>query len=553
MLYTLSGVPKEAFSNFPMPRNTKVFGPTFAGEGVVRSADITKDPRFGQNPPYYGHPKGHLPVRSYLAVPVISRTGEVLGGLFFGHPDTGVFNERVEKIVAAIASQAAIAIDNARLYQAAQSEIDRRAQVERALRESEELLERKVDERTAELAAANRQLLHQIEEREQVEATLRQMQRLEAVGQLTSGVAHDFNNLLTVVLGSMDFLQRDLTDERHRRRLSLAREAAERGAKLTSQLLAFSRRQRLEPKSLDLNETVAGMRELLQSTLGGAVELEFDLHDALWPALVDPTQIELVILNLAINSRDAMEVGGQISVQTRNARLRRTPRRPEEPDPGEYVVIAVRDTGTGMPAEVVEKAFEPFFTTKAVGKGSGLGLAQVYGFAKQSGGGVVIDSKVGEGTTVEVYLPRTRSIAEPSAGGPSDVAFRRQERLILLVDDDPAVRAIEADYLQHAGYQVVEAASGGRALEIIRERPDIEAVVMDFAMPGMNGVELSRQITAQRPSVPILFVTGYGNLDLLGQVGEDRIVQKPFRAEDMVGKLERLFGAHPHRVPEIVG
>jgi signal transduction histidine kinase/TusA-related sulfurtransferase len=424
--------------------------------------------------------------------------------------------------------------------------------VERALRESEELLERKVDERTTELAAANRQLLRQIEEREQVEATLRQMQRLEAVGQLTSGVAHDFNNLLTVILGSMDFLDRDLAEDKHRRRLALAREAAERGAKLTSQLLAFSRRQRLDPKPLDLNGTVSGMRDLLQSTLGGAVQLDFHLDEELWPALVDPTQIELVILNLAINARDAMAVGGRIAIQTRNARLRRSPRRPEEPEPGEYAVIAVRDTGAGMAPEVIEKAFEPFFTTKPVGKGSGLGLAQVYGFAKQSGGGVVIESKVGEGTTVEVYLPRTRTAADASPVRRRDADIGRRERLILLVDDDPAVREIEADCLQHAGYRVLEAASGGRALEIIRARADIEAVVMDFAMPGMNGVELSKQITAQRPGLPILFVTGFGNLDLLGQVGEERVVQKPFRAEDLVWKIENLFRSPSYRISESV-
>jgi signal transduction histidine kinase/DNA-binding response OmpR family regulator len=549
MLYTLSSVPKEAFAEFPMPRNTKVFGPTFAGEGIVRSPDITKDPRFGQNPPYHGHPKGHLPVRSYLAAPVISRSGEVLGGLFFGHPETGIFTERAEKIVSGIAAQAAIAIDNARLYQAAQSEIARRAEIERALREGEELLERKVEERTSELAAANRQLLHQMEEREQVEAMLRQMQRLEAIGQLTAGVAHDFNNLLTVVLGSLHFLDRDITDERHRRRLALAREAAERGAKLTGQLLAFSRKQRLEPKPLDLNETLSGMQGLLHSTLGGAVQLEFDIGQPLWPALVDPTQIELVILNLAINARDAMSVGGRISIRTRNARVNHTPRRPEEPEPGDYVVIAVQDTGTGMPPEVIDKAFEPFFTTKSVGKGSGLGLAQVYGFAKQSGGGVVINSKVNEGTTVEVYLPRTRDPTVSASRVPEAGDPRRREGRVLLVDDDPAVRETEADCLRQAGYEVVEAASGGRALEIVQARADLDAIVVDFAMPGMNGVELSHQIDLYHPNLPVLFVTGYGDLDLLKEVGEERIVQKPFRTEDLVRRLEDLIGRHASSSP----
>jgi signal transduction histidine kinase/DNA-binding response OmpR family regulator len=540
-LYALSGAPREAFSKFPMPRNTAVFGPTFAGEGVVRSDDITRDPRYGHNPPHHGQPEGHLKVCSYLAAPVVSRSGEVLGGLFFGHPEPGVFTARAERIVVGIAAQAAIAIDNARLYQAAQTEIARRAETEAALRESEELLERKVDERTGELAAANRELLAQIEERERVEATLRQMQRLEAVGQLTSGVAHDFNNLLTVVLGSIEFLERDPLSDLQRRRLALAREAGERGAKLTAQLLAFSRRQRLEPKAVNLNETVEAMRELLQSTLGGAVHLDIDLGEDLWSALVDPTQIELVILNLAINARDAMTVGGTIRIETRNLALARAPRRPEEPDPGEYVVIAVRDDGAGMSPEVARKAFEPFFTTKPVGKGSGLGLAQVYGFAKQSGGGVALATAPGEGTCVEVYLPRTDGAGRREAGRERRAAPTFARGLVLLVDDDPAVREIEADCLRAAGFEVLEAGSAGAALELVGQRADIEAAVVDFAMPGMNGAEAARQLRARRPDLPVLFVTGYGDLDQLAHVGEDRIVQKPFRPEELTAKVEHLL------------
>ena len=263
-----------------------------------------------------------------------------------------------------------------------------------------EELEDRVAERTGELGAANRQLLAQIEEREKVETTLRQMQRLEAVGQLTSGVAHDFNNLLTVVLGNIAFVERGLSDAgidgRMVKRLGYMRAAAERGARLTDQLLAFSRRQRLEPKPLDLNESMAGMRDLMQSTIGGSFRIETRQDDNLWQALVDPTQLELAVLNLAINARDAMEMGGTLVVATSNVTLG-PPKVPEEPPAGEYVAISVSDDGVGMPENIRRKVFEPFFTTKEIGKGSGLGLSQVLGFAKQSGGGVRIMSTEGKG------------------------------------------------------------------------------------------------------------------------------------------------------------
>ncbi len=257
-----------------------------------------------------------------------------------------------------------------------------------------EELESRVAERTTELATTNHRLLDQIREREGVKSTLRQMQRLEAVGQLTSGVAHDFNNLLTVVLGNIGFVEKDIAaaglDGKIAQRLGYMRSAAERGAKLTDQLLSFSRRQRLEPRPLDLNETVVGMRDLLQSTMGGTTQIETRLQRGLWSAMVDPTQLELAVLNLAINARDAMQVGGSLTVETKNATLG-PPLSPEEPPAGEYVGVGVNDTGSGMTEEVRAKVFEPFFTTKEIGKGSGLGLSQVLGFAKQSGGGVRIE------------------------------------------------------------------------------------------------------------------------------------------------------------------
>jgi len=403
-------------------------------------------------------------------------------------------------------------------------------------------LESRVDERTAELAAANRQLLGQIQERERVESTLRQMQRLEAVGQLTSGVAHDFNNLLTVVLGNIGFLERGLAaaglDGRLAQRIGYMRTAAERGAKLTDQLLSFSRRQRLEPRSLDLNETIAGMRDLLQSTMGGSIHIETMLKHGLWCALVDPTQLELAVLNLAINARDAMEVGGTLKVEIENVTLGPAAY-PEEPPAGDYVSIRVSDSGTGMPEEIRAKVFEPFFTTKEPGKGSGLGLSQVLGFAKQSGGGMRIDSRVGEGTSVYVYLPRAggERVDERPVAARISAAGAFAGASILLVDDDNAVREVTRAMLHELGYAVREAGSGGAALDVLAREPKIDLMIVDFAMPGMNGAEVARQAQARRPSLPILFVTGFSDRSRMAGVDETHILAKPFVYDELASKV----------------
>ncbi|AWN45953.1 hybrid sensor histidine kinase/response regulator [Methylobacterium terrae] len=438
----------------------------------------------------------------------------------------------------------------------ARAHVLRRA-AEQALRDVNESLEQRVAERTRELAEANAALQHQIGERERVEGALRQAQRLEAVGQLTSGVAHDFNNLLTVIAGNIEFLERAVADERSKRRLDMMRGAAERGARLTAQLLAFSRRQKLAPVPVQLNQTVASMRDLLQSSMGGSVRIEMTLQPDLWPALVDATQIELIILNLAINARDAMAVGGCLTIETANVRLKAEPSRPEEPNPGEYAMVAVSDTGTGIPADVLARVFEPFFTTKEVGKGSGLGLAQVYGFAKQSGGGVRIDTRVGEGTSVRVYLPRVVAEAALPEARPAEIdcaAFRDpgDQRVVLVVDDDGAVREITVTRLGEAGYAIREASSGLAAIQALEADPCVDLAVLDFAMPGMNGVEVATVIRSRWPQIEILFVTGYADHTALSQVdagGEDRVVQKPFRGEDLERKVAEILKPRPR--PEL--
>jgi PAS domain S-box-containing protein len=404
-------------------------------------------------------------------------------------------------------------------------------------RQIEAELEARVAERTAELAAANRQLTAQIAERERVEEALRRSQRLEAVGQLTSGVAHDFNNLLTVILGNIGFLMRDAGADAVRR-LEMMRNAALRGASLTGQLLAFSRRQRLEAKRIDLNEAVEGMRDLLQSTLGGGIRISLELEAGLWPALVDPTQFELVVLNLAINARDAMGVGGSLTVRTSNVSLGE-PVLPEDPPAGDYVMTSIADTGSGMSEEVLAKAFEPFFTTKEPGKGSGLGLAQVFGFARQSGGGVRITTQQGAGTTVAVFLPRARRLDAEADAAPEQAQTRARDGMtVLVVDDDNAVRDVTAAVLRDHGYNVEEAGSGAGALEALGAGVHIDAVVADYAMPGMNGVELAQLARSSRPGLPIVFVTGYVDTEALSKAGERFIVQKPFHNEDLVRRLQ---------------
>ena len=457
-LYTLSGAPKESFARFPMPRNTAIFAPTFAGEGTVRSDDILKDPRYGHNAPHKGMPDGHLPVRSYLAVPVRSRSGEVLGGLFFGHPDPGVFGARAEGLMTGLAGQASVAIDNARLFQASQREITQRKSAEEMLQHLNATLEKRVAE--------------EIAERGKAEEHLRQAQKMEAVGQLTGGVAHDFNNLLTVIIGGLDTIRRSKPGDeiRVQRAAGMALQGAQRAASLTARLLAFSRRQPLTPQPSDLNVIIRNMTDLFHRTLGETIELEGVLAPRLWTVDVDPNQVESAILNLGINSRDAMPKGGRLTIETANVVLDEGYTATDaEVVPGQYVMVSVSDTGTGMDKETLGRVFEPFFTTKEVGKGTGLGLSMVYGFAKQSGGHVTIYSELGVGTSVKIYFPRYHGEVPASAGIQQQLAPRGHvEEVILVVEDNADVRAYSVAVLAELGYRVLEAEDPEVAINILR-------------------------------------------------------------------------------------
>ena len=375
--------------------------------------------------------------------------------------------------------------------------------------------------------------------RREAEEQLNQAQKMEAVGQLTAGLAHDFNNLLMAIMGCLDAIGSPPGDELGRR-LGVIRQAAERGSTLTHQLLAFSRKQMLQPRALDINAVLQNTSELLQGTLGGTVRVSLRLRPDLWPALVDPGQLGHAVLNLAINARDAMPGGGFVTIETENVTLS-AEQCPEGMVPGEYVRIAVIDSGTGMDPEVRSRAFDPFFTTKRHGSGSGLGLSQAYGFARQSGGGIAIQSQRGEGTTVTLWLPRagaeSAELPERAAeAGPLvPDEFTPGAARIMLVDDDTSVRETIAAILEQHGLEVLQAPDGPAALMQMETAGTIDLLVADYGMPVMNGVELARHFRARQQGIPVIIITGYADA---GPLGDERyLLQKPFRAPELMAMI----------------
>jgi len=387
--------------------------------------------------------------------------------------------------------------------------------------------------------AVTRRLQLEIERREHAEAVLRQTQKIEAVGQLTGGIAHDFNNLLTVITGNLSLLERHLKEEKTERLVRAAQRAAQRGEQLTQQLLAFSRKQHLVPASVDINELINGMCDFLRGTIGSTVEIETEFAPNLWPALVDRNQIEHVVLNLALNARDAMPVvGGCLIFRTQNVFGIDTIGRGSLP-PGEFVRIAVIDNGTGMTPQVREQAFEPFFTTKEVGKGSGLGLSQVYGIVTQTGGTVHIDSDVGRGTRIDIYLPRAYpvlSVTPPPA--PEEPAVRMPGRArILVVDDDPDILRFVATCLAELDYDVVEATGGAQAIKELGSDQPLDLVLTDLAMPAVTGADLTRWVERNRPDLPVLIMTGFADLQSFKLTVDLPVLAKPFGREELTRRV----------------
>jgi nitrogen-specific signal transduction histidine kinase len=389
-----------------------------------------------------------------------------------------------------------------------------------------------------------------ISKRVEVEAQLRQAQRLEAVGQLTGGIAHDFNNLLTVILGNAELLLEFLRDDAQLRSYAdMTRTAAERGAALTSRLLAFARRQALNPEVIDVNQMLGRMDELLRRTIGGNIEIKLIRAAGLWGTLVDPAQLEAAVLNLCINARDAMPEGGLLTIETANVWLDAEYRKTHpEVEPGAYVMLAVSDTGTGIPADMLDRIFEPFFTTKEVGKGSGLGLSMVYGFVKQSGGHVRIYSEVDRGTTVRVYLRRSDQRLDDAPGDVLASETAGGSERILLVEDDELVRAHVYGQLELLGYRVTPVPDGRTALSVLRhERFDL--LFTDVVMPGgMNGRELADQARTDHPGLRVLYTSGYtenaivhhGQLDASAQ-----LLSKPYSRLELARKLRQVLSMPP--------
>ena len=402
------------------------------------------------------------------------------------------------------------------------------------------------DERAAadRLSAANDALLNQIEEREQVEATLRQMQKMESLGQLTGGIAHDFNNMLAVVIGGLSIARRRLAkgDTDIDRFITAALEGADRAASLTQRLLAFSRQQPLSPRMIEANRMIGGMSDLMERVLGEDIQVETVGAGRLWRAHADPSQLENAILNLAVNARDAMPTGGRLTIETANAHLDEAYCADHAgASPGQYVMIAVTDTGIGMTPEVRAKIFDPFFTTKDVGKGTGLGLSQVYGFLKQSGGYVDVYSEPGVGTTVKLYLPRFHGEQRPTPkpGGLGAPPSPTGE-IVLVVEDEERVRALSVEALRELGYRVIEAEGPAAALRQLDANPHIDLLFTDVVMPDMNGRRLSEEALRRRPGLKVLYTTGYTRNAVVhnGVLDADvQLLSKPFSLDQLARKL----------------
>jgi signal transduction histidine kinase len=408
-------------------------------------------------------------------------------------------------------------------------------QVSDALRATAAALARHREQLEGTVALRTEELQAEIEARRQAEATLLQSQKMEAIGQLTGGVAHDFNNLLTIASGSLEMLGARISDERSLHLLRNAQSAISRGATLTTSLLAFARKQRLEPVLANLNLVILDMGEMLRRSIGASVEIRHALASELWPVEIDLGQIETALLNIAINARDAMPEGGILLFETANV----SDPTPEEVAGRDCVLVSVHDTGIGMSPDVVERAFEPFFTTKEVGRGTGLGLSMVFGVVHQSGGAVRLRSELGRGTTVLIYLPRAAQAALPAADIAASVCSSSgADAHILVVDDDAAVRCVTVECLREAGYRVAEADSGSAALAFFKRDDTCDLVVMDHVMPGLSGKDTVRLARRDRPELKVLFLSGYAAWE---EAGGDIWLQKPFKMQALTEAVTRAL------------
>jgi len=462
---------------------------------------------------------------SFVNVPVIEQ-GELVAVLYVNHAAVRAWAPEELGFIREVASRARSAIERSR--NAA------------ALRDLNATLQERIE--TA------------LREQAETEEALRQSQKMEAVGQLTGGLAHDFNNLLAGISGSLELMQIRMQQGRLTdvdRYMAAAQSAAKRAGALTHRLLAFSRRQTLDPKPTNVNRLVLGMQELIQRTVGPAVEIEVVGASGLWAAFVDPPQLENALLNLCINARDAMPDGGRVTIETANKWLDERAARQHDMPEGQYLSLCVTDTGTGMSPEVIARAFEPFFTTKPIGEGTGLGLSMIYGFARQSGGEVRIYSEVGEGTTVCIYLPRHSSeVADEGGVAKSSVLLRSEQgATVLIVDDEPTVRMLLTEIVEDLGFTAIEAADSAVGLKVLQSDVTIDLLVTDVGLPGgMNGRQMADAGRVSRPDLKVLFITGYAENAVVGNGRLARgmaVLTKPFPIETMAARIRAMVEARP--------
>ncbi len=403
--------------------------------------------------------------------------------------------------------------------------------------------------RGQQLAAANRNLEEEIAQREHAEAALRQAQKMEAVGQLTGGIAHDFNNLLAGISGSLELLEGRVAQGRLggvERYINAAQNSAKRAAALTQRLLAFSRRQTLDPKPTDINRLIASMDDLIRRTIGPSVALEVVGAGGLWLAKIDPSQLENALLNLSINARDAMPDGGRITIETANKWLDERAAKARALPPGQYISVCVTDTGTGMPPDIIARAFDPFFTTKPIGQGTGLGLSMIHGFVRQSGGEVRIYSELGKGTTMCLYFPRSAGEwADAEAQEARHAPDAAQGETVLVIDDEATVRMLIVEVLEDAGYVALEAEDGASGLKILQSNAVIDLLITDVGLPGgMNGRQVADAARVTRPDLKILFVTGYAENAAVGNGYLDigmEVITKPFAMAALGNKVKEMI------------
>ncbi|MDD1506616.1 response regulator [Pseudomonas sp. CNPSo 3701] len=412
--------------------------------------------------------------------------------------------------------------------------IDERKRTELVLRQLTQTLEERVSEAVL--------------QRIQAEEQLRQAQKMEAIGQLTGGIAHDFNNLLAGILGSLELIQRKLPSDEHpqlARFVDAAIASANRGASLTHRLLAFARRQSLDMRPVEVNALVCALEELLVRTLGEQIALEIDLADDLWPTRSDGHQLENALINLAINARDAMPDGGKLHIGTRNTQLGESEAHNHQVPPGDYLLLSVSDTGCGMPEEIIRHAFEPFFTTKPIGQGTGLGLSMVYGFVKQTGGYLHLESQVGHGTTLDLYLPRLPEAPTAQQADARRDAPRGTGERILVVEDDQVVRMLMIEVLEELGYQLIQASDAQSALGLLEQHAPLDLLLTDVGLPGMNGRQLADAARQRQPGLKVLFATGYAEGAELrdGYLGDGMdMIAKPFSFDSLAAKLKAMLG-----------